>query len=165
MTGNDSVSVKPGVGWLSLNALVLVYFADRLHKVAQIHLLGWQGGEAITITPFFDYVLVWNTGISYGLLSSVPPAVLIAAMAAAVVGLAAWWFKTGSALTRWGLAFSLGGAFGNITDRLAYGAVADFFSLHAMGYYFYIFNIADLGISFGLLLLVIDMLRPRRRHA
>jgi signal peptidase II len=157
--------VRPGAGWLSLNALVLVFLIDRLHKVAQIHLFGWKGGEAISVAPFFDYVLVWNTGVSYGLFAGVPVAALIAAMAVAAVGLGFWWFRTESALTRWGLAFALGGAFGNIVDRLVYGAVADFFSLHAMGVYFYIFNLADVGISVGLLLLVIDMVRPRRRRA
>lgn len=162
MTSPSSLSVRSDPGWISLQGLVLVFLADRIHKVAQIHLFGWQGGEAITVTPFFDYVLVWNTGVSYGLLSSVPAPILVVAMVIAVAGLTMWWLRTDSAMTRWGLALSVGGALGNITDRLVYGAVADFFSLHALGVYFYIFNIADIGISVGLVLLIVDMFRPRR---
>ena len=163
MTARTGVSERPGPGWLSVSALVLVFLADRAHKVAQIHLADWGGGEVIIVAPFFDYVLIWNTGVSYGLLSSVPAAALIAVMIAAMLALAVWWLRTGSALTRWGLALALGGALGNMTDRIVYGAVADFFSVHAMGYYFYIFNVADIGISLGLLLLVVDMFRPHRR--
>lgn len=162
MSETTAEAVRGRPGWISLVGLVVVFGADRLHKLTQIHLLGWQGGEAIRVTPFFDYVLVWNTGVSYGLFSSLPAMTLVGVMFAAMLALLIWWFRTRSGLTRWGLALALGGALGNITDRFAYGAVADFFSAHAMGYYFYIFNIADMGISAGLVLLVFDMFRPHR---
>ncbi|MEM7567760.1 MAG: signal peptidase II, partial [Pseudomonadota bacterium] len=56
-----------------------------------------------------------------------------------------------------------GGALGNALDRAIYGAVADFFSLHAFGYYWYVFNVADVAIVLGVLMLLFDALRPSRR--
>jgi len=164
MAQPDGAAARAGPGSASLLGLAVVFAADRLHKFAQIHIAGWHPGDAVTVTPFFDYVLVYNQGVSYGLLATLPASILIAVMAAAMLALVIWWQRTDSALTRWGLALALGGALGNITDRLVYGAVADFFSLHAMGYYFYIFNIADVGISLGLVLLVVEMFKPRARH-
>jgi signal peptidase II len=130
--------------------------ADRLHKYIQIDVLGWTGGEYVPMTSFFDYVLVWNTGISYGLLGDVPIWALGALVAAALVGLAVWWFRAETALLRAGLALAIGGALSNAFDRWRYGAVADFFHFHWQDWSFYIFNLADLAITVGVLLLLLD---------
>lgn len=151
--------------WLPALMLILVFAIDRAHKTIMLHVLDWQGGEAIIVTPNFDYVLVWNTGVSYGLLSTIPAIWLSIAMIMVILALAIWWWRADNGLTRWGLSLALGGALGNVFDRLAYGAVADFFSLHAGNYYFYIFNIADVGITFGVIFLIADMVLPRRRIA
>lgn len=119
---------------------------------------GWRGGEIVPVTPFFDYVLVWNTGISYGLLDGLPVWTLGAIMLVAIIGLSIWWWRTDSALTRLGLAFAIGGALSNALDRLIYGAVADFFHFHWGTWSFYIFNIADMAITLGVILLLLDLL-------
>jgi signal peptidase II len=137
--------------------LALVGFgADRLHKYVQIDVLGWTGGEYHYVTDFFDYVLVWNTGISYGLLGDVPFWVLGGLVAAALIGLAVWWFRADSGLLRAGLALAIGGALSNAFDRARYGAVADFFHFHWQNWSFYIFNLADAAITIGVLLLLLD---------
>ena len=137
--------------------LALVGFgADRLHKFIQIDVLGWAGGEYIQVTSFFDYVLVWNPGISYGLLGDIPFWVLAALVTAALVGLSVWWFRADSALLRAGLALAIGGALSNASDRARYGAVADFFHFHWQDWSFYIFNLADAAITIGVLLLLLD---------
>jgi signal peptidase II len=137
--------------------LALVAFGiDRLHKLVQLDLLGWTGGEFVPVTGFFDYVLVWNTGISYGLLGDVPFWVLALLVAAALIGLMVWWYRADSGLLRAGLALAIGGALSNAVDRWRYGAVADFFHFHWQNWSFYIFNLADAAISVGVLLLILD---------
>lgn len=127
---------------------------------------GWRGGEILRVTPFFDYVLVWNTGISYGLLDTLPVWALGIIMSIAIVALAIWWWRSDQMLVRLGLALAIGGALSNALDRLLYGAVADFFHFHWSGWSFYIFNIADVAITAGVILLALDMLgvgRPRQK--
>lgn len=153
---------KPSVLWsLILGTDVLVL--DRLHKFLQIDVFGWRGGEVVSITPFFDYVLVWNTGISYGLLAGLTPEMLLLVMGLAVVALGWWWIKEDALMTRIGIALAIGGALSNAIDRMVYGAVADFFHFYVNTWSFYVFNIADIAISVGVLLLVVDVLRPRRK--
>jgi signal peptidase II len=121
-------------------------------------LQNWRGGEYVPVTGFFDYVLVWNTGISYGLLSALPAWGIGVLIAAALCGLAVWWCRADSELVRAGLALAIGGALSNALDRWLYGAVADFFHFHWQDYSFYIFNLADTAITAGVLLLVADLL-------
>ena len=119
---------------------------------------GWRGGEIVPVTSFFDYVLVWNTGISYGLFDGLPVWTLGAIMMVAIIGLSIWWWRTDVPLVRLGLAFCIGGALSNALDRLIYGAVADFFHFHWGSWSFYIFNIADMAITLGVILLLIDLI-------
>lgn len=169
---------------LSLILLVVAFALDRIHKFIQVSwdcvaigqqicvdaygtnlsdsMLGWRGGEGIEVIPgLFSYVLVWNTGISYGLLGSVPTWALGVLMAVAIVALAIWWWRSDMPLVRAGLALCIGGALSNALDRLLYGAVADFFSVH---WFPYVFNVADAMITAGVLLLILDVLgigRPK----
>lgn len=135
-----------------------VFFLDRLQKFYQLDVMGWTGGEFVQVTPFFDYVLVWNTGVSYGLLSGFPPFVLAIIIGAAMALLIGWWIKAETLRLRLALALCLGGALSNALDRAIYGAVADFFHLHAAGWSFYVFNIADMAITAGAILLIVDLL-------
>lgn len=175
---------------ISLMAAIFAFGLDRAHKAFQVSaeciaigaapcveifttyvplsMTGWRGGEILRVTDFFDYVLVWNTGISYGLLAGLPAWGLGLIMAVAVVALAIWWVKADSLLIRLGLALCIGGALSNGLDRLIYGAVADFFHFHLGDRSFYIFNIADVAITFGVILLIADLLgigRPRQQAA
>ena len=119
---------------------------------------GWVGGEYVRVTDFFDYVLVWNTGISYGLLASLPVWALGIIMGVAIVALIVWWLRTDLTLIRCALMLIIGGALSNALDRLLYGAVADFFHFHWQEWSFYIFNLADATIALGVGLLILDML-------
>ena len=80
-------------------------------------------------------------------------------------GLAVWWATSQSEWVRWGIALTLGGGAGNIIDRLVHGAVADFFSFHAYGFYWYIFNLADVAIALGLFALIWDMVFHKETEA
>lgn len=128
-----------------------------------LSLTGWRGGEALPVAPFFDYVLVWNTGISYGLLDSLPVWTLGLVMLVAIVALSVWWWRASEMLVRVGLALCIGGALSNALDRLLYGAVADFFHFYWGSWSFYIFNLADMAITFGVILLFIDLVGLHKR--
>jgi signal peptidase II len=171
---------------ISLMAAVLAFGLDRAHKAFQVSsdciaigaapcveiftgfvplsMTDWRGGEVVHVTDFFDYVLVWNTGISYGLFASLPVWGLGTIMAVAIVALAIWWVRAESFLIRLGLSLAIGGALSNGLDRIIYGAVADFFHFHWGEWSFYIFNLADVAITFGVILLILDLFglgRPR----
>ncbi|AVX05309.1 signal peptidase II [Maritalea myrionectae] len=154
--------MKANIAHKSLFAFFLALLLDQVHKIYMLNIVGWTGGEIVTVTPFFDYVLAWNTGISYGWLGDASPYVLVGIMGIAMLGLAIWWVTATTELVKWGIATVLGGALGNLIDRIAYGAVADFFSFHAFGYYWYIFNLADVAIALGLIILLWDIvLKPQ----
>jgi signal peptidase II len=137
---------------------------DRAHKFYQIEAVGWRGGEIVPVTGFFDYVLVWNTGVSYGLLGGAPLPVLGLVIVVALAALGFWWWRASHLLVQIGLMLCIGGALSNAFDRLLYGAVADFFRFHWQEWSFYVFNLADVAITFGVLLLILDLIgfgRPK----
>ena len=149
-----------------ISSILLGLFAfalDRVHKFVQIDMLGWRGGEFVPVTSFFDYVLVWNPGVSYGLLNNLPVWMLGIIAIIAVAALAIWWSRTGDPMVRFGLMLAIGGALSNALDRVLYGAVADFFHFHWGEWSFYIFNIADVAITLGVLLLLLDFIGIGRR--
>lgn len=186
---NPKSLTHPSV-YFSLTTAILAFGLDRAHKAFQVSadcvaigaatcvevftsyvpfaMTGWRGGEIVRVADFFDYVLVWNTGISYGLLDRMPVWTLGLVMLAAIVALGIWWWRADSSLIRLGLAFCIGGALSNAIDRLIYGAVADFFHLHWGTWSFYIFNLADVAITIGVILLIADLVglgRPRKSPA
>jgi signal peptidase II len=149
----------------SLLVGLLAFALDRGHEFLQIDMLGWRGGEIVAVTGFFDYVLVWNPGVSYGLLNDLPVWALGAIAIVAIAALALWWSRAADPLVRFGLMLAIGGAVSNALDRLLYGAVADFFHFHWQAWSFYIFNIADVAITSGVLLLLLDFVgigRPKK---
>lgn len=128
--------------------------------------LGARG--AVHLGPFIDLVLVWNTGISYGLFPQVGPLgqwALLGVKAVAVVLLWVWLAHATSRLTALALGLIIGGAIGNAIDRAAYGAVADFvlFHIDTSGWTFrwYVFNLADVGIVAGVIGLLYESLLAR----
>lgn len=145
----------------------LILITDQITKLYVLHILGMAPGDKITLTPFFDLLFIWNRGISYGLFqqeSDLGRWLLVFVGLGACVFLWVWLNRAGlSGPLRksfaLGVMLVLGGGIGNTIDRIAYGAVADFVSLHAFGYYWYIFNIADVAIVAGFAALLYDMLR------
>lgn len=121
----------------------------------------------IEVSSFFNIVMVWNRGASFGLFSSNSPwtPVFLGSVAVIIsIVLAVWMYK---AQTRWlglALGFVIGGALGNAIDRVIYGAVADFLDFHAYGYHWPAFNVADIAISIGVVMLLFDGLIEKRRN-
>jgi len=144
---------------LGIAALTVVI--DQAHKSWMLYIYDIGAKGVVTITPFFDLVLVWNQGISYGLLPQESAAgrwALILFACAASLALAVWLAHQTSKLAAASIGLIIGGAIGNAIDRVLYGAVADFFSLHAFGLQWYVFNIADAAIVAGVVGLLYDSL-------
>lgn len=151
---------------VGLIAAALALVADQGSKLFLLHGAGFMQmppGRAVPVLPFFNLVMVWNPGISYGLFpasSTAGTAALVGVSIAAVAGLTWWlWGSTSRWLTA-GFGLIIGGALGNLIDRLVYGKVADFFHFYGFGYDWYVFNIADLAITLGAIAILYDVLKP-----
>jgi signal peptidase II len=125
--------------------------------------LGARG--IVTLTPFLDLVLTWNTGISYGLFRQEGPLgqwALLTLKAIAVILLWIWLSRATTRLTALSLGLIIGGAIGNAIDRFAYGAVADFMLFHittaTFSFNWYVFNLADVAIVAGVIGLLYETL-------
>jgi signal peptidase II len=141
----------------------VTFVLDQASKMLLLYGMGLihSPNVPMQVLPFFNLVMVWNPGISLGLFpaSSVEGTVFLATFQTIAVGVLSWWLwfvrKRTLAI---GLGLVIGGALGNLIDRLVYGRVADFFHLHGFGYSFYVFNVADAAITFGVLGLLYDAL-------
>lgn len=146
----------------------LAVLGDQLFKSWMIGLLQAAPGSKIEIAPFFDLELAWNKGISYGLFkqdSFLGRWALICLALGAVIALAYWLAHLQTRLAAASVGLIIGGALGNAIDRIHYGAVADFFSFHAFGFYWYVFNLADVAIVLGGLSLLYDSLKSSHKRA
>ena len=151
---------------LGLAALVLAI--DQFYKWWMLNVYMIADKSPVPISPFLDLVMVWNRGISYGLFqqnSETGQIILILLSGLAVILILVWMMRSGSRFVSAALALVAGGAMGNVVDRLNFGAVADFFALHAFGYNWYVFNLADTAIVAGVAGLIYDSLFIRHKSA
>jgi signal peptidase II len=135
-----------------------VIVADYLTKLAV--LAAFAPGESRALAPFFNLVLVFNKGAAFSFLASAPGWQLpffatIAAVASAVISYLIYRHQA-NALFCLGLALILGGALGNLYDRVVYGHVVDFLDFHAAGWHWPAFNVADSGITVGAGILIVE---------
>ncbi|WP_027575816.1 signal peptidase II [Bradyrhizobium sp. WSM1743] len=142
---------------------VVTLVADQASKLWLLNVFDLAHRGAVRVTPFFDLVLAWNIGISFGWLQNDSQAAQLALMAVkgiAVVALAIWMARSQTVLATIALGLIIGGAIGNGIDRLAYGAVVDFALLHieiaGNTYNWYVFNLADVAIVAGVAALLYD---------
>ncbi len=140
--------------WVVAIGLVVVAL-DQLSKWQVVRSLS---AEVVEVTGFFNLVLVCNTGISFGLLpgdSAVKAWLLSAFAVAVVVGLLIWVRSKDSRLLMAGCGLVVGGALGNVVDRVRIGCVIDFIDVHAAGWHWPAFNLADSAITMGVALLLV----------
>jgi len=117
--------------------------------------------RVIEVTSFFNLVLTWNRGVSFGLFNndSSLNAWVLPVVAVLILAFLFFWLKRAKTLVMSiGLGLIIGGAFGNLIDRLRFGAVADFLDFHVAGYHWPAFNVADAGITVGVGVLIADSL-------
>jgi signal peptidase II len=155
--------------WLGLLTALLVATLDQAVKLWLLFVYELGGKGTVRLAPFFDLVLTWNTGISYGWFQQEGPFgqwALLALKAVAVALLWIWLARAGSRLTAVAIGLIVGGAIGNAIDRVAYGAVADFLLFHVTtanwNFRWYVFNLADAAIVAGVIGLLYESLFPGR---
>jgi signal peptidase II len=123
--------------------------------------------EPVTLAPFLDLIVVWNRGISYGLFqqdTELGRWALILLSIAASIGLSVWLRRAPTRFLAAALGLIIGGAIGNVIDRLAYGAVFDFIHFHLGSFSWYVFNIADAAIVAGVAGLLYDSFVLEKRR-
>ena len=136
-----------------------VFLIDLLSKNKIISIFKDGVVEKIYVNEYLDFILVFNTGISYGLFSGggdFQKWILISLSILIVIFLLSFIRNESSILSKLSISFIIGGALGNVLDRFVYGAVVDFISLHAKGFSWYIFNIADMFIVVGVILFILS---------
>lgn len=120
--------------------------------------------QRIEILPFLDMVMAWNRGVSFGIFNNGGDwnAVILSTLSVGIcIALVVWMKKAHSLPVALGLGAIIGGALGNVIDRIRFGAVADFIDVHAMGWHWPAFNLADSAITVGAIVLILDSLFQR----
>ena len=141
---------------------------DQAHKVWMLGPFAIEQKGRVSVTPFLDLTMVWNRGVSYGLFSQDGDFGRWLLIALGIAGsiLFGWWlWNTPRLLPALSLGLVVGGALSNAIDRLAYGAVADFFLFHVGGFEWYVFNLADVWIVAGVVGLLLAWATERREIA
>lgn len=144
--------------------LIGAFIVDQASKWWILNIV-MQPPRVITILPFFNLTLGFNTGVSFGLFRAFFedwPQALAGAKLLVVLGLIGWALAASDSRERHGLALIAGGALGNIWDRWRQGAVTDFLDLHAAGWHWPTFNMADVAITLGVGLILLAAVLPGR---
>lgn len=152
------LSVKMRLGW---GLAAAVFVADQISKWWILGLFQDTVRPIIEITPFFNLVLAWNRGISFGMFGNAGAysvEILIALTLLISLALAVWMMRAETRLTLAGLGLIIGGAVGNVIDRFRFGAVTDFLDFHVLGYHWPAFNVADSAIVIGAAVLIWESL-------
>jgi len=141
-----------------LNFLIIffIFFLDRTSKIYILNIAESQGIVDITLNPFLNIILVWNSGIGFGLLQfDERIAYNIITILIVIINFVIIYLLINSdSLRKILFSMILGGSFGNLYDRIYYSAVPDFIDLNYNGYHWFVFNVADIFISIGIFALI-----------
>ncbi|MFV9875350.1 MAG: signal peptidase II [Rickettsiales endosymbiont of Dermacentor nuttalli] len=144
---------------ISILVVFITIIADQISKQYVINTIVLSS-ESKVITSFLNFVLVKNEGITFGLFNNVVNSAIIFSVLAIIITfmLIIWLLREKKLPLKIALSLIIGGAIGNIIDRLHYGAVIDFIDLHINHYHWYSFNVADVAICLGVSVLIFDNL-------
>ncbi len=154
---------------LGLISGLCVLAADQGSKYWVLHVLELPDLRQVVLLPVLNLTMVWNQGVTFGLLNGLGAwshLVLAAAALVVVAGLCLWLRRAENALSAIAIGAIAGGAVGNVIDRLRYGAVVDFIHAHVGEWSWYVFNVADAAIVCGVAALILEsqLLRRSRRQ-
>ena len=152
-----------------LNFIIIffIFFLDRISKIYILNLAENQEIIDITINPFLNIILVWNSGIGFGLLQFEESIIynLITILILIINFVIIYLLFHSDNLQKILFSMILGGSFGNFYDRIYYSAVPDFIDLNYNGYHWFVFNVADIFISIGILgLIFIELFKKNKNE-
>ncbi len=139
--------------------LAIAAVAVILDQISKPLMRQWLAGVDVQIGPFLSLISAWNKGVGFSLLtmSEASGPYVLSALAVIIAGVMTFWlFRSHRLLPAISLGLIIGGALGNVIDRLRLGAVFDFIDVHVAGYHWPAFNLADSALSIGVALLIID---------
>lgn len=149
-----------------LCALGLIVLVVALDYVSKLVVLAYfeQQAQPLELTSFLRVVLVYNRGVSFGMFAAYDARIILIILQSVIaLCVAVWCWRTVCKLSRYATALVVGGALGNVYDRIVYGAVVDFIDFHAMGYHYPAFNVADSSIFLGVCgLLIASFIQPKQ---
>ena len=169
--GGKSRAKKDGLSAaaiLGFTAAFVTLVLDQATKLYTLFVYDLPVKEPVELGPFVNLIVVWNRGISYGLFqqnTELGRWILVLVSVLASVGLSFWIGRTQGKLLAAALGLIVGGAIGNVIDRLAYGAVFDFIQFHIGSWSWYVFNVADAAIVAGVVGLLYDSFVLEGRRA
>jgi signal peptidase II len=155
------------LGAMALVLALAIIVADQAVKYWILHVLRLQEGETLAVIGPIHLTGVWNPGVSFGFLQAQHDLVrwMLAGFSIIVAVMLSLWVRTTERpLFAFSVGLVIGGAVGNVIDRIRFGAVADFVDISRMIYFPWIFNVADSAITIGICLLLVDMLRQDGRE-
>ena len=162
---NLTMSKKSAGLTLWLGIAMIIVLLDQLSKITLSRMMVF--GQSDTITSFFNLVMVYNRGAAFSFLADQPgwQRYFFAGVSLLASLLIIWMLKrhSGQRLFCWAMTLILGGALGNLIDRIAYGHVIDFLDFHVDGLHWPAFNVADSAITVGAILFILDELRRVNR--
>lgn len=138
---------------------------DQAVKAWVVAFFAARSSDVVTVLPVFNLVVAWNRGVSFGLFNGGGGTLLFAALAAVIVAALLWWLsRAGERGLQIAIGLVIGGAVGNIIDRLTRGAVVDFLDFHLGNLHWFAFNVADTAICLGVFFIAIDGLLGEGRR-
>jgi len=149
-------------------SIASIFFIDRVSKILVISKSEKLNQNEIFSTEFINFHLIWNEGIAFGLFSFSNPStyqIMTLFILLVILILIFYMLKTDMVNEKIGFILIVGGAIGNLFDRVFYSAVPDFIDLHINNFHWFIFNIADIFITIGVLWLILTEINFKKKHA
>ena len=143
--------------FINLIIILSIFTLDRLTKLYVIYLDKINNGSEILISKFLNIYLIWNQGIAFGLLSFEKDNLynILTALIIIIILFLLFLITRSTGLKKYSLTMIIGGALGNVFDRIYYKAVPDFIDFHVGNFHWFIFNIADIFITIGVILMIL----------
>ena len=143
-----------------IGSLLTIFFLDRVSKLYVIHIHNINNNSEIFFSKFLNIHLIWNEGVAFGLLSFNEELFynILTCVIAIICLVIIFEIKKNRSFKKYSFVMVLGGAFGNLFDRLIYNAVPDFIDFHVGNFHWFIFNVADVFISLGIIFLIYNEL-------
>ena len=143
--------------FLNFTILITVFLIDRISKFYILKLAEVESSVDIYVTSYLNLFLIWNKGIAFGLLSMNESMIYntITLMIGFIIIFILFMMWKNDNIQRYFLALVVGGALGNLYDRIVYTAVPDFIDLHFHGFHWFVFNVADIFITVGVFCLIL----------